>query len=502
MPPNDPENTSGQSIGRIEPKKIPADQAKPGQPETGTDTQAPAPDKPQQQPQPPQPPPAKKKSISGQEREFLPAALEILETPANPIGRAVALSLAAFFVIAVTWASIGEIDIVAVAQGRVVPHGGVKHIQPREIGNVRAIYVTDGQHVEAGELLIALDPTDSEVDRDQLERERIEAVVEVARLTAYIRGLRGLPPDYAPPLEGVDPAIISMHRNRLESDLAAFEAQIASLDSELSRRIADREAIQAEIAKLDALIPLLAEREESLRQLLEKGHTPKPVWQEAKTILIETRHDRTIQGHRLAEAESGMDAAVKERNRVVADLLRQAYAELAEARKNLAQSDLALRKALKREELHNLRAPVSGVVQQLAVHTVGGVVQPAEPLLVIVPDDADLEIQVSVLNKDAGFVEEGDEAEIKLEAFTFTKYGTLDGLVRSISSDAVEDENLGFVYDTRITLNSEFIFADGRNVKLAPGMAVTAEIKTGKRKIIEFLLSPIQRYQAEFGQER
>lgn len=491
MPPNDPEQSNGQPLGKIQPQQVPADQAKPGGSGDGPTASA----------QPATQSPAKR-SFSGQEREFLPAALEILETPANPIGRAVALSLAAFFVIAITWAWIGEIDIVAVAQGRVVPVGGVKHIQPREIGNVRAIHVSDGMYVEEGDLLIELDPTESEVDRDQLERERMEAAVEVSRLTAYIRGLRGLPANYAPPEGSSDPAIVAMHESRLESDLAAFEAQIASLDAELSRRIADREAIQAEIAKLDALIPLLTEREESLRQLLEKGHTPKPVWQEAKTVLIETRHDRVIQGHRLAEAESGMDAAVKERNRVVADLLREAYAELAEARKSLSQSDLALRKALNREELHNLRAPVSGVVQQLSVHTVGGVVQPAEPLLVIVPDDAVLEVQVNVLNKDAGFVELQDEAEIKLDAFTFTKYGTLDGIVRSISSDALEDENLGFVYDTRITLLSDYIHADGRNVPLIPGMSVTAEIKTGKRRIIEFLLSPVKRYQSEFGQER
>lgn len=487
-------NDTGGSIGKIEPKQVPADQAKPGTsggqaPRSGASGQ---PAKPE-----------KRARTTGQEREFLPAALEILETPANPAGRAVAISLALFFTIALAWAFIGKIDIVAVAQGRVVPVGGVKQVQPREIGNVRAIHVADGEHVEAGQPLIELDPTESEVDRDQLARERMEAAINVARLTAYINGLRGREPNYSPPeVDGFDPAIAVMHRSRLESDLAAFEAEVASLDAELSRRVADRSAIQAEVAKLNELIPLLADRELALRELLEKGVTPKPTWQEAKTHLIENQHDQVIQGHRLTEAESGMEAAVKERQRIIADKLQQAYTELAEARKALSQSDLALRKALNREELHLLRAPVAGTVQQLAVHTVGGVVQPAEPLLVIVPDEADLEVRVQILNKDKGFVEEENDAEIKIESFNFTKYGTLTGTVRSISSDAVEDETLGLVFDASVSLDADTIRADGRDVPLVPGMSVTVEIKTGKRRIIDFLLSPIQRYQDEAIRER
>ncbi len=446
------------------------------------------------------PPPARKNR--DQEREFLPAALEILESPANPVGRALALALAAFFTIAVIWAIVGKIDIVAVAQGRIVPVGGVKQIQPREIGNVTAIHVRDGQHVMKGDVLIELDPTESEVDKDQLQRERVESLVEIARLTAFIRALNEQPPDYALPEAGLDPALIAMHRNRLDSDIAAYRAEIASMDAELSRRIADRAAIQAEVEKLKDVIPLLAEREESLQTLLKKGITPKPVWQEAKTQLIESQHNVIIQKHRLAEAESGMEAAVKEQQRMTADRLQKAYSDLSEARKSFEQSDLALRKALNREEQHRLLAPVSGVVQQLAVHTVGGVVQPAEALMLIVPDDAELVVRAQILNRDKGFVEVGQQAEVKLESFNFTKYGTIDGEVESVSSDAIEDENLGLVYDTRVSLAANSIQADGRTVPLTPGMSVTVEIKTGKRRVIDFLLSPLQRYQDEAIRER
>ncbi len=149
-----------------------------------------------------------------------------------------------------------------------------------------------------------------------------------------------------------------------------------------------------------------------------------------------------------------------------------------------------------------LRSPVDGVVQQLSVHTVGGVVTPAETLMHVVPRTGPLEVRCRVLNKDIGFIRAGQVAEVKVEAFPFTKYGIIDGLVLHISKDAIPDEKLGLVYDARIVMAATQIFADSRMINLSPGMTVTAEIKTGKRKIIEYLLSPLMRYQDEALRER
>lgn len=435
------------------------------------------------------------------EREFLPAALEILETPANPIGRAIALSLAAFFIIAVAWAMIGEIDIVAVAQGKIVPTGGVKLIQPLETGTVRAIHVRDGQEVKAGDVLVELDPTESEVDKDQMIRERVEAAVEMARLETFIAELGGSELPFAPP-PGAPPALVSMNNRRLDSDILAFDAQMDALDADLARREAERAGVFAELHKLRQTLPLIEEREQALKTLLDKGVTPKPQWLEVRTLLIETQQDILIQNQRINEIAASVQAARKEMNRLRADTERQAYADLLEAQKTFEQTDLALRKALKREAQHRLTAPVDGTVQQLNVHTVGGVVTPAEPLMVLVPKNVPLEIRAQVLNKDIGFVRNDQEVEIKLDAFPFTKYGTIDGRVVDLSRDAIDNEDLGPVYDTRVSMAETVIEANGEIVPLTPGMSVSVEVKTGKRKIIEFLLSPILRYQAESIRER
>lgn len=443
-----------------------------------------------------------KPSWGREEREFLPAALEIMETPASPAARWTAIVLAAFFTIAVAWSVIGTIDVVAVAQGRIVPAGGVKRIQPLEIGVIRAIHVKDGQHVTSGDVLVEIDPTESEVDRGQMAQELMTGSIELARLHALVRRLDGNAAAVLVPPEGADPILIRLHEQRLETDTAAHEAQLASMDAELSRRIAERQSTLAEIEKLTETLPLIEEREQSLASLVKKGISPKPNWLEVKTLLIETKQNIQIQRHKLLEAEAAMEAAVKERNRVQAEAKKEALAEMLEARKRLDQAGLALKKAEVREELRTLRAPVDGVVQQLQVHTVGGVVQPAQPVMVIVPDDVPLEISAMVLNKDKGFVRAGQPAEIKVESFPFTKYGTIEGTVRSLSGDAIQDENQGLVYETRVDLATDTIYADEERISLTPGMNVTVEVKTGDRKIIEFLISPLLRYSDEALRER
>lgn len=418
-----------------------------------------------------------------EERAFLPSALEILETPASPAARIVAFAIVAFFAIGVVWASFGEVDIVAVAQGRIIPKGGVQSLQPLEMGVVRAIHVREGQEVVKGEVLIELDPTESEVDKGQVTRELMSARVEIARLKAHLRILDGAAPmrprrlselGFKPPAKA-DPRLARMHRQRLGSDLLAHQARLAALASELSRRIAEGAAIKAEIEKLTATIPLIEEREKSIERLMKRGNAPRRQWLELRQLLIESRQDLVVQKHRLSEAD---------------------------AVACLETAELALRKAEKRERLQHLRSPVDGVVQQLQIHTIGGVVTPAQPLMSIVPKNAPLEIEVMVLNKDKGFVEARQRAEIKVEAFPFTKYGTIDGTVTQLSGDAIQDEKLGLVYAARVSMDRTTMRVKDRTVKLTPGMAATIEIKTGKRRIIEFLMTPLLRYRDESLRER
>ena len=435
------------------------------------------------------------------ELAFMPSAIEVMERPASPAARSVALSLSAFFIITIIWSIVGKVDIVAVATGKIIPIGGVQTIQPLEIGVVRAIHVKDGQEVKKGDLLIELDPTESEVDRGQVLREFIASTAEFRRLEANLRALDKTPPDFIPPKNAPE-HLVSMHREKLKSDMLAHEAKTAAYDAEYSRRVAERAAILAEIAKLEGTIPLVREREAALARLIRTGNAPRRQWLEVKQSLIEQKQNLIIQRHRVVEAEAAMISAAKQRDQLAADARRDALTQMVEARNRMNAAELQMRTAEKRENMQQLSAPTDGTVQQLNVYTVGGVVQPAQILMLVVPKGTQLEAEAMVLNKDKGFVHAGQETEVKVESFPFTKYGTIKGVLKFLSGDAIQDKDLGLVYASRIKLSKATIRADGKDIPLTPGMAVTVEIKTGKRRIIEFLMAPLLRYQSEALRER
>ena len=434
-------------------------------------------------------------------REFLPAALEILETPAHPLSRVTAITLATFFAMAVCWSFVGRIDIVTVAHGRIVPVGGTKIIQPLDAGTVRAIHVREGDTVRKGDLLIELDATDSQVDREQIRRNRMEASVEVARIEAMLDGLAGGQVFFDPPEDAVS-GLVALHARRLWSDMASYRAEMARLDADRTRLSSELAALETELAKISTILPLVEEHERILGDLAAKGLLPRTSWLEEKMLLIESRHDEEALQHKVAEAKAALAATDLEKDHREAEYSTNALDMLIDAQGRVEHADLALRKADKRERERRLTAPVDGKVQQLSVSTIGGVVGPGETLMVVVPETDELEIEAHVLNRDKGFVHPGQPVVVKLDAFPFTKYGHVEGVVLDLSGDAIDDEALGPVYHARVGLDVTSIVVDGVAIMLEPGMSGSVEIRTGEQRIIDYLFSPIIRFRDEALRER
>ena len=433
------------------------------------------------------------------ELEFLPAVLEVTETPPSPLGRVLSLTLIAFFALAIAWTIIGHVDIIATAQGKIIPSERVKVIQPRDTGVVSAIHVSDGQKVKRGDLLVELDPTDTEADRDRLRMDAATARVEIARMQAL---LTDQPEKVfaAPP--GTPETLVALHRSYLMSQVREYRSRQAAIESEVTKRKAEIETIKAGIARTEKILPSMRERVESRRQLVERQFAARNSFTELQEQLYDQEGQLAIQKQKLEEARAGLAAAESQREHVEAEFRRDVMAKLSEVRQRSASIDQETIKAEERSRLQTLTAPADGTVQQMAIHTVGGVATSAQPLLVIVPAGAYLEIEAMVLNKDVGFVHKGHEAEIKVESFPFTKYGTIAGRVLYVSADAVEDKATGLAYPARISLDRTVMRVDEKDVNLSSGMAVTVEIKTGQRRIIEYLLAPLQRYQKESLKER
>lgn len=436
------------------------------------------------------------------EAQFLPAALELQETPPSPIPRLTIKILVSLFLIALLWSCFGKIDVVAVAQGKIIPDDRTKVIQSPELAIVRRILVRDGQHVKAGQILIQLDATNAGADRNRVDSEHGSAELQAARAQAMIVALNsGQSPRLRTP-PNVDPTAVADEQRLLAGEYGELQARLAALDEQTAQRRAELETSQQRVAKLRDTLPMVRQRAEDFRGLAEKNFVAKHALLEKEQALVETQRDLATEQSRSRELDHAIQQNLRERGSLLAQAKRNALDELNQAQIKATSLTQELVKAEQRNTLLTLKAPVDGVVQQLAVHTVGGVVKEADPLLQVVPQNDRLVVEAQIENKDIGFVYAGQQAEVKVETFSFTKYGTLPGKVLTVSNDAVQDEQRGLIYPARVQLNKSSVRVENKQVNLSPGMAVTAEIKIGKRRVIEYFLSPLSEHLQESLRER
>jgi hemolysin D len=447
------------------------------------------------------------------EHEFLPAALEIMETPPSPGLRLLLLTLCSLFALAVLWSFLGRVDVVAVATGKTLPASNVKLIQPFEIGAVRSIHVRNGQHVRKGQLLIELDPTVAGAEAAQASRGLLSARIAEARNDAFLAHLAGRPAIFRAP-EGTPAEIVETQVQLIRSAVAEYEARRASLQQSRAEQSAELAATQAEIAKLRQTLPLVDQQLDARRDLSTKGHFSKLKLLEYEQLRVEHLRNIDVRESNAAKSRAAVANIEAQLRQLREEFGRKAATDLSQAEDESGVRSEELRKSERRQTYQQIRSPVDGTVQQLAVHTVGGIVQPAQPLMVIVPDGSEVEVEAQVLNKDIGFVHEGQAVRVKLEAYPFTDYGLIEGRVETISRDAIQQDADpagtdpakakagGLVYNARIRLSRNWIVIGGARQSIGPGLAVQAEIKTGRRRIIQYLLSPISKAADEAGRER
>ena len=428
-----------------------------------------------------------------------------------------------FLAVAMLWACVGSVDIIATASGKIVPTERTKTIQPFENGVVRAIHVQDGQHVNAGDVLIEIDTTISAAERDRLQNDYLQAALDVARLKAAV-DLAGDPEvDFVPP-EGASEAQIASQKALLLNQVDEIRAKLHSLDHQIAQNEGNRTAIAATISKLEQSIPFLQKRAEARGTLAHQGYGSKLDYLTVQQDLVEHRQELEVQKGRLAEAEGAVAAFHDQRQQAENEYKHAILKDLNEVDQKRASLHEQLLQASQKFHFQTLTAPVDGTVQQLAVHTEGGVVTTAQILMSIVPTGSRLEIEAMASNRDIGFVHEGQEADIKVDTFNFTKYGLIRGRVASVSRDSIlrekpvgnadakrhtgdesdssEPAGQELVYAARVLFDKTQMQIDDRLVDLEPGMAVTVEIKTGTRKIIDYLISPLLRHKQQALRER
>ena len=440
--------------------------------------------------------------LAQDEAEFLASALALQHTPVSPAPRVALWLLLVFSFLALLWACFGQLDIVASAPGKVIVSGNTKSVQALETAKVQEIHVREGDAVRAGQLLLMLDPTQQAADAERIESDlqgaRIAALRARQVLDAIERG-RYAPPS---PIRGLSNTSTEELNSRAEATYQEFRTRLSRVQAEIDKHEAELLSTAAQIKKLESTLPYARMRANDYKELSEHNFMSRHAWMEKEQLRLEQEGELATQHSRISEIRAALKESTAQRQTLIIETRRQLLDDWSEGRQKVADLEQELVKARSRLQLTQVTAPIDGTVQQLSVHTVGGVVTPAQVLMLIVPQQQTIEVEAMLENKDIGFVHPGLAVEIKLEAFPFTRYGTIPGTIAHLSHDAVTDDKRGLLYLAKVQLQQNTISVDGRNEAIVPGMSAIAEIKTGQRSVIEYLLSPVLQYKRESLRER
>lgn len=430
------------------------------------------------------------------ETEFLAAALEVTETPPPPLGRILLWLIVVAALLAIAWAALAKVDTVAVAEGRLVPSGRLRSVEAADPGIVQRIAVREGDHVQAGQVLIALDPTVADADADSAQAELETAALASERAKALL----GQSGRFNAPA-GSSHSAVQAERQAVDERRLGYQARIANMVQRRAAAQASVRVIEANIAKLQQTIPLAERQVKAYETLAAQGYGSQIRLDQERERLIGMQRGLDAEKARADEARAQVLAMSSESAQANAEFRGQAAKERAEAEGVVATRSELVRKAQQRSGLQSLRAPVSGTVQEVAVTTLGQVVEAGKPLVTVVPDGEPLVVEVLMLDRDVGAVKPGDPVVVKLEAYPFTRFGTLTGRVSHVSPDSIVDDKRGLVFPARVTLD---VVQRGkaRALRLSPGMSAIGEIITGHRRVIEYLWSPIAKATSEAGRER
>jgi hemolysin D len=468
------------------------------------------------------------------EAAFLPSALALQETPLSPIPRWSMWALMTLIGLVVVWSIVGQVEIVATATGKIVPNQRSKIIQSLETAKVAQIHVHDGQVVQQGQALLTLDAGLTTADEARMKQELLAAQRQMIRASAVLAAVdQQRTPNVTAHVETIVDTINALLTQQTVADRDAlpqlspsdlvqlqawaaaqygeYRSKINKISSEIAHRQTELNSTQEMIGKLERTVPLAQERAKDFAGLLAQQYVPKHQYLEKEQFRHEQEADLATQRSRIHEIKAAQTEGIQQQAALTAEMRRTQLDQFNEGQQKLLTVWQEYRKAQVKQAQTQLTAPIAGTVQQLATHTVGGVVTPAQPLMTLVPLDEQLEIEAFLENKDMGFVKAGQDATIKLEPFTYTKYGTLNGTIVHVSQDAIVDERRndaspdkkgGLIYAVRVKLPRRSLMIEGRETPLTAGMAATVEVKTGQRRVIEYFLSPLLQYQHESLRER
>lgn len=401
--------------------------------------------------------------------EFLPIVSEIQEEPLNPLGRTMFWILITLIVLTTLWLFFGKADVVVSARGKVIPDGETKIIQPLETGVIKKILVKEGDYVKKGQTLMEIDPSTTKPQLESLKANLEYTNLERRRLRATTSG----------------GSMGAVNSDSAETQKGLYQSSMADLRNQLHAKTMEIRGIDEEINDNQHQLSINLAKERRMNNVSDII---------AKNDLDKVRAENIEYRSKIKELRHQRGKAQEEANYIRSNFKTQNFNELADRDKKANELGANIKEIEFRKNQQNIVAPVDGYVNTLLVHTVGGVVTPAEKLISVVPAGAPLVVKATVMDKDIGFIKAGMPVLIKIDTFDFQKYGMINGIVQKISKDSVQDEKLGPIYDVYVKPLNKTLLVEGKETPISTGMSLTAEIKINKRRIIEFFIYPMIKY--------
>lgn len=440
--------------------------------------------------------------------DFSPPLLRLQDAPPNPLGRKLLWSMLVLLLALLLWALIGKLDIVAVAEGKLIPESYVKIVQPAESGIVKDILVKEGQSVKVGQVLMRMDTLLTEADAKSLDADYQRRRLALRRIEAELTGqaFKTLPSDR--------PQLAQEIAAQFRANRSALEAALAEERSRLIKARQDMAAAEQVRKKLEDVLPHYREQDKAYEKLVKDGFAGSLMGSDKKRERLEKEQELQTQGFLIESAKASMLQSEKKLALIDSDYRRQLHTERNDIQGQVDKLAQEVAKQSHKQNLLELKAPQDAVVKDLATHTAGTVVQPGTILLTLVPKDEILRAEVWVSNEDIGFVREGQPVKLKFAAFPFQKYGMIEGTVEHVSADAADGNTANanqydtnkktqpLLYKALVRLKDMALAMDGQRFALSAGMQTNVEIWLGDRTVMEYLLSPVRKAWHEAGRER
>jgi len=416
--------------------------------------------------------------------EFHPLNVEIEDRPINPLGRAILWIVVSIMTFGVLWLIFAKIDVVVSARGQVIPTGEIKILQPIETGVISKINIKEGDYITKGQVLMQIDPSVTQTSLDVKERNLEVLNLQIIRLEALINN-KPLFLNSNSNEAKEEEKLYLVQKNSFEEGLSRYEMKLAQTKSQYQSSLSDKSRLsmlllrdEERLKKLETVLDIIARKD----------------YEDLQKNILNEKEQENMASFKVDESKKRIIEIEQEKNSFISEFKDTKYQELLNLKKELRNLQSEINAIKFQNQKQSIISPTDGYVAKLMINTIGGVVSPAEKLISIVPKDSPLIVKVNVLNQDIGFIKKDMNSKIKIDTFSFQKYGFFEGKIINVGNFSIDDEKLGPVYEVKIEPNGKTLNVEGKERYLEAGMSVTAEIKVGKRRVIEFFIYPIIQY--------